>query len=623
MMQILSTGSWAMAILMAASLMTACSNEDDKSSSKPEVVVQATASSSTLDNRFPGIRTIPDMGCPEDYVGTTGLIISPPEEIDIGDFDVFGGAEAQADIAATLPFKIHLKGRLENYTDDYYFAVREGFIYFKPNLEVSGQDATWRKLKLPRCLQGRVSEISSDGYVLLALNQQRAIYTLNYSSHDYGVNPWTRRWGPFFWTDLGGFIYKDVRDWAASELDAGADEYFIDGGGRKQTPAGILTVYLLRGDQRRITYLDPWLPMDESREVCGPERGTVSIAGLAGSGSTVMVVTHEGDIYTRLYEFDVSGANTFLLDYSWKDQDGVESPLIQLPAPGWIKHPRVPGLITDRLSLRKISPGTEHRVMRIEGVDGSGNRGYWEKDISESSVTDWHFIATDEVLQGEFLPRVGQRFEPEDYSFHGIIDGYPATVVGFNPYCSPTILRIDFPEQPLELVLHSSDALRQERRARGLDLYPRHYRGAVEVPKALYDNTEKLPAVQRSFLKRYFSQSRFIEGPLQATSGDLNILAKCWRFTRDIDIWKEPLTQLPVPDVGSIAAEVLAAQEQGRAIPICPGIQLMICSSVNSFFIPNLFRSLWGWTLKRCTAQIREDVGPEGESRCRILKCND
>ncbi|WP_348672292.1 hypothetical protein [uncultured Abyssibacter sp.] len=565
------------AVLTAALIaLASCADEGTPASDTPPVQTPDETppeSASTVESRFPGVRTLPDITCPEDYVGTTGLVQSPPEQLDIGDYDVFGGELAPEDIAASLPRRIYLKGQTENYTRDYYFAIREGNIYFKPNLELTGVDEPWKILKLPRCLEGEVSEISADGYVLLALNANRDIYTLDYNRRDYGINPWTRRWGPFFWTDLGGYIPDDVHDWAASELHSGVDEYFIDGGGRPQKPWGILTVYLLRGDGRHITYLDPWLPMDESREVCGPERGTVSIAGLAGSGSTVMVITNDGEIYTRLYEFDISGANTFLLDYSWQDQDDVDDPLIQLPAPGWIHHPRVPGSVTDRLSLRKLSPGTEHRVMRIEGTDANGQTGYWEKDLADLGNEVWRFTITGEDLLGRSLPlETNPIYPPEDFRYEGMIDGMRATVDSFNPYCSPTTLRIEFAGQPLELVLHSSDGLRQERRARGLDLYPRYYRGAVEIPVDVFDNMDALPTEQQDFLRRHFGEQRFLEGPLLATRTSLQILQACWNLSRPLDDLGSVITQPPVPDAGSLIAEIFAEQEQGRTPPLCLGL---------------------------------------------------
>jgi hypothetical protein len=364
---------------------------------------------------------------------------------------------------------------------------------------------------------------------------------------------------------MGEAIPADAHDWAASHTSgSGGDTHYIDSAGHEQAIYGILTIYALRGDGLRITYMDPWLPSDESREVCGPERGTVPMAGLSGSGSTVMVVGRNGRIYTRLYEFDVSGANTVFFDYSWQDQDGVAAPLMQLPAPDWIAHSAIPGRFTNRLSLRKLPPDTRHRIMRVEGWDGSGHTGYWQKDLAE---TRWKFVRTNEPIQGsEILRQDAAHYLPEDSRYSGSIDGHAAEVLDFNPYCSPATLRIQIGGKPLDLVLHSTDGLRQERRARGLDSNPHIYRSAVEVPKAIWNHLAQQPAAVRSFIATHFGDKRFLTGPLAATPGKLQISQPCWTLTRQSDV-----VDLPVgfPDPGIIAAEALAEQEEGRAPAVC------------------------------------------------------
>lgn len=528
----------------------------------------ATRAVPTLDSRFPGIRTVPEVLCPEDYLGTTGLLV--PQPFDAEHYSVVeGGPQASDEIARALPQDVHLRGTQQSFDGHYVYAIHDGRIYLKANREVTGIDEPWRQLVIPRCLDGQVSEISADGTVLLALNAQRQIYTLDYANGALGAGGWTRRWGPFFWTDFGAHIFDDVRDWAASHF-TGSDEYFLDGAGRQQTPAGILNVYLLRGDGLRITYLDPWLPADESREVCGPQRGTVVMAGLSGSGSTAMVMGADGEIYTRLYEFDVSGGNAVFLDYSWQDQDGVEQPKIQLPAPDWIHHPRVPGTVTDRISLRKLPPGSEHRLMRVEGRDAAGNTGYWEKDTAQMQSSDWRFVATHEPLQGRVLPLPGpQRAAPEDFEYAGTIDGHDAQVLNFNAYCSPATLRVDVGGTPLDLEMHATDGLRQERRARGLDLYPRYYRAAVIVPQALWQSREQQPAAVRDFIAAHFGERRALETELYATVNELRLAQPCWVLRRDAGLGLGTLTQAPMPDPGTLLAIVLAQQEDGRTPTAC------------------------------------------------------
>lgn len=523
----------------------------------------------TLDSRVPGIRSLPDPACPEDYAGTSGLLT--PTLFDPAQYGALdGGDPAAPEVAARLPRTVHLRGRSASFDGGHYYAVDDGRIYVKANRETTGIDEPWRAVRLPRCLDGQVREISADGTVLLALDGTRQIYTLDHVNGAPGAGAWTRRWGPFFWTDLGGRVFDDVRDWATTHFTGTDDEYFVDGGGKRQAPAGILNVFLLRGDGLRITYLDPWLPMDESREVCGPERGTTVLAGLSGSGSTAMVVSAAGDIYTRLYEFDVSGANAVFLDYSWQDQTGVAQPKVQLPPPDWVQHARIPGRITDRISLRKLPPGTEHRLMRVEGQDDSGRSGYWEKDLPDR---DWRFVATGDALLGRPLPLAGpRRGSAEDYRYTGTLDGHPAELLDFNPYCSPATLRVDVGGEPVDLELHSTDGLRQERRARGIDLYPRYYRAAVKVPEAIWQSRGERPAAVQAFLATRFGGQPVLETELYATLGQVRIAQPCWTLSRDPGDPLAALTQPPMADPGTLLAILLAQQEDGRQPALCPPV---------------------------------------------------
>lgn len=551
--------------LLLLALLSAC---DSRSPAPNPTDTPVGREFTTGTSTVPGLRSLPDLACPEDYAGTTGLLT--PTLLDPAQYSaVEGGAEAPPEVAARLPRTVHLRGARQSYDGTYWYAVDEGRIYLRANRETTGIDEPWRILVLPRCLDGQVREISADGTVLLALDAKRQIYTLDYANGAIGAGGWTRRWGPFFWTDLGGHVFDDVRDWATTHF-TGTDGYFVDGGGREQAPAGILNVFLLRGDGLRITYLDPWLPMDESREVCGPERGTVLMAGLSGSGSTAMVVSAEGEIYTRLYEFDVSGGNAVFLDYSWQDQSGEAAPKIQLPPPDWVHHPRVPGRITDRLSLRKLPPGSEHRLMRVEGLDAAGQTGYWEKDLAQGDARDWRFVATGEPLQGRLLPLAGPtRGTEENFAYAGLIDGQPAQVTDFNPYCSPATLRVTVAGEPLDLELHSTDGLRQERRARGLDLFPRYYRAAVKVPEALWQSRSQRSAAVQAFLDAHFGDRPVLETELYATLGQLRLAQPCWTLSRDLGDPLAALTQPPMADPGTLLAILLAQQEDGRQPALC------------------------------------------------------
>ena len=81
-------------------------------------------------------------------------------------------------------------------------------------------------------------------------------------------------------------------------------------------------IWGLRAGGQRLTFWDPWLALDESYEMCGPHRGRFRAVNLSASGSFVFVVGRHGDLFTRLYDFDISGHDPVFFKYSYEDQRG-------------------------------------------------------------------------------------------------------------------------------------------------------------------------------------------------------------------------------------------------------------------------------------------------------------
>lgn len=505
-------------------------------------------------------RTVPDPVCATSYAGTSG-VIGMPGDPGFGTA-AEGGEVAPPQVASQLPASIAFRSNTETFNKTYWFAVHNGRIYARRS---DGLDV-WRSIALPACLDGNVSQISADGDTLVATDANRWLYTVSLGVPSPNAMGWTRRWGPFFWTDLGMQLPADVVEWATSDLSAGEDGTFTDRAGYQHEPFGILNLYLRRGDGRTITTLDPWLPSDESREVCTPNQSTTAIAGMNGAGSHVVIIDRAGRVSTRLYEFDVAGANSVFYDYSWEDQTGVASPRVQLPAPDWVEQPPVPGAVTNRIAMSKIYTMPTGRLIRVEGRDAGDNTGYWEKSLTEAA---WRFVQTNEPVRGQALPLADVDLSPDDRDYAGTVNGWGAEVLGFNPYCSPATLRFRPPgTDPLDLVLHSLDGLRQERRGRGLDGDARGYRSAVQIPQVTWEQRALLRADVRAFVEQWFSDTnRFVEGPLTATRTTIKIGLPCWTFTR-ADVADDPVASA-TRDMGALFAGLTSAQEEGRAPSAC------------------------------------------------------
>ncbi len=484
----------------------------------------------------PALGTPPsDPVCVVSGIGTTGLLLvggalPTPDEL-AGQAGGFG-PPAPPEVAASLPERVVFRTRRETFGEFHAFALRDGNIYVRRAEEGRSPAGTgWHQLELPACLAGKVRAISADHHLLLALGDEGQIYSHDMPDGDISPERWTWRWGPYFWTGSGMRMPVDVRQWATSEFTSA--ESFTDMSGRSQHPIGVATVYLLRGNGR-ITYIDPWLPNDESRAVCTPRRNTTPLAGLSGSGSTVFAVSRRGELFTRLYDFDSSGANTFLGTYSWEQGRPPDDRRWQLPAPGWIRHRRPPGLVTDRVSISKSGPDASDRVLRIAGRKRAGGRsGYWEKSIGARGRQAWRFVSIGGPLAGKRLHSRAFRpvTEPDDRRYSGSVAEAPAVVPDFNPECSPARLRVHVaPGRRLDLILHSSDALRQEPRGPGLDDSPREYNGAIEIPLRTFRRLDEADPRVRAWVEEHLD-GRFTTAPLAVTETRMRFLAQCWELT--------------------------------------------------------------------------------------------
>jgi hypothetical protein len=501
--------------------------------------------------------------------GTTGLLVvggaAPSPNQVAGERGGFG-APASPRVARTLPDVVTFKTNRETFSNEYAFALRSGRIYVRPAEVGRGtRGEPWRTLEVPSCLDGTVTAISADHRFLIALGPGRQVYSHDMPGGDLSAERWTWRWGPYFWTGSGMSMFRDVRRWATSELTSA--ETFTDTSGRKQHPIGVGTVYLLRGeDPRRITYLDPWLPQDESREVCGPQRGTLHIANLSASGSTVFVVGRGGELFTRLYDFDVSGANTVFGDYSWERGRPASDTRWQLPGPRWVRHSPPPGRVTDRISIAKTGPDASDRLLRVEGHDLRGRRVVWQKRIGESR---WRVAARGGATRGRLLPLTGrvEHVDPPQPRFVGSVAGARAVVPAFHPECSPSAVRVRVAEGLwLRLVLHSSDGMRQQTRERGLNDVPREYNGAVEVPAEVWRTLDTRPRLRR-WVQDHLD-GRFTTAPLAVTRTRLRFLAQCWELTRNGRDARPDQPAVP-PDLGAVVGRLTEMHKDGRTPSVC------------------------------------------------------
>jgi hypothetical protein len=390
-----------------------------------------------------------------------------------------------------LPAHVYLRTQTETFNRKYEFATRGGEIYGRPRNSVD----PWRELPLPLCFDGRVGSISLDDDEMIALDDARRVYTMDNALKDPASFNWTSRWGTPLWAGPGYALPGGSIAWAWSVISPLEDKAWTDPAGNHMAIGSgkVSHIWTLREGGQRLTFNDPWLPLDESYEMCGPRRGRFRAVNLSASGSEIFVIGAHGDLFTRLYDFDLSGHDAFFFTYSYDDQRGKgDSAPIQLPAAPWKMQPKVPGKITSAISVEKTGIDAVHRILRVEG-EQDGKTGYWERDIAQPPSAGWAFHATGAPLSRKLLDNpphdtstIGLG-KAEDYAYEMKTKKMTAELLDFNPYCSPAQLRITENGKTRMAKLHVVDALRQDVRARGLDDNPRDYYGAIEDPPGKFE----------------------------------------------------------------------------------------------------------------------------------------
>ena len=416
--------------------------------------------------------------------------------------------------AGLLPDRVDLRTATETFNRRYEFATRDGQIYGR----VRGDNGRWRQMPLPLCFAGQVDSIALDDDELIALDKSRRIYTMDNALKDASLFNWTNRWGTPFWAGPGFALPDSLVAWAWSVNSLVEDQTWTDPAGNRTAvgDAKVSHIWGLRTGGQRLTFWDPWLPLDDSYEMCGPERGRFRALNLSASGSFVFLIGEHGDLFARIYDFDLSGHDQLLFKYSYEDQRGKgDGAPIQLPAAPWVEQPKIPGAITSAISIHKLGTGSIHRILRVEGESG-GQTGYWERDTAAPTAEGWKFHPTGRPLTRPFVdnPRrdtseVG--LGPGEDARWRTADG-SAELLDYNVYCSPARLIVRDAGQVRELRLHHLDGVRQQPRARGLDADPRYQFGAIEEPGG-----------------------KFSPATVYATRDEVFVEERAWRFRRVAD----------------------------------------------------------------------------------------
>ncbi|MGE4428050.1 MAG: hypothetical protein AB7G37_16490 [Solirubrobacteraceae bacterium] len=483
-----------------------------------------------------------------------------------------GGRTPAGDATARLPRRIHIDGGTQAISHGYDYALLDGGLYSRTRKRGARPAGAWERAVLPACIEGRLTSISNDDELLIAVDRDRRVWWTRGADRGPAAHDWSRRWGPILWNGDGVHLPSDTIAWSTSSTDS--LQRFVDGSGTLRHTAGAATLYQLRAGGQRITYDDPWLPSDASYEVCGPEQGRFRAVGLAAAGATIMVIGHHGEIYTRTFDFDLSGANTLLMKYSYTDQRGVAGNTMQLPRPEWRRQPSIDRTLTSRVGVLVTGSDESDRLLRVEGVNRAGRHGVWQKNVDADR---WRWVGTDEPLRGAIVSddrTPGRLGDADTHRYRATVGGVHIEVPEFSAACSPVTMRLRSEGRTVDLRLHLVDAIRQAVRGPGIDATPRAYLGQIEVPAGVLAGRDALPAALRAVIDGPLGGRRFTDAPTMVTDRVLRLGNQCWSLTPDGGppsprILEELVDQALEP--GTIV-NLITGQQDHRAplpVPLC------------------------------------------------------
>ena len=431
---------------------------------------------------------VPDIELPTGLVGPEGRRASPYTTAD------------------QLPDVVRIKTFYQGYNNFNYFALVDGKLYGKERvfaapgqIEVvteGGWDLFEGGLPHREKSDGKTTNLrgwdeteylirmTADDDEVVVIGENNRVYWKRIGETPRFDNLWYDEWG---FPIRGAFEMPqhglDALAWDIGRRRIGSTGYFTDPAGDPHVSGfGITTMYLLSTDQHTIWLADTGLPPRLSHRMCGPERSTVKAVNLSASASTIMLIDHAGQVWTRLADFDTTGSTPgHTYNYDDEPLDGMDpfdvrtiDTNMQLPPEPWNKQPLIfPGGRPDRahlsqeISIHQNGLGNDTRELRILGTDPDGELGYYRKQLLDEA---WEFIpATFSLadiawLEDESVDNpVTQYGEGWDVDLDGLmrVGGveYPVHIEDWNPVCTPAQATVELPGgKELSFGLHSVDA---------------------------------------------------------------------------------------------------------------------------------------------------------------------
>ncbi len=307
-----------------------------------------------------------------------------------------------------LPDKIYIKTLTQTFCKGFEFCLVDGRIYSKTE-----EDDNWelflgkglpfsksKKFESPK----RIVEIAADDDCFFAFDSDGKMY------HCYLRK--TTAETPMQWINVFGWpdkvqleqndLVKNKRSWGMAVRRQEILWYEdIFQNQHHYGTMGLETLYFLSENGQEIHFTDSGLPSDFSHSILLPERGSFIAKNISTSGSTIFLINEQGDMFTRLIDFDTVGSDPMFFKYTYNNEKQKylgsdyrsNFTLWGLPNEPWKKHPKIPltgkAKITSAITIFQNGKGNFAREMRVAGISPEGKIGFYKKQLNDKS---WAFV---------------------------------------------------------------------------------------------------------------------------------------------------------------------------------------------------------------------------------------
>ena len=419
-----------------------------------------------------------------------------------------------------LPANVYLKNSQQGIFYEYYYGLKDGKIWIKPNESTTGIKGEWELFNGTGVPSGKdvpsfrhddkIVEFSTDGTMIVAVSNTGRFYLWQPTLQENTT--WAEEIGAPFTDALylpknktWSFAFSVLRaPWKRLTPMHDIVTYWEDIDGNKTQFGLTATIYVVAPDGQKIYFTDTGLPATFNRAFTSPERGAFIIENMSAAASTIFVINETGKMYTRMYDAEIEGggpALKFTYQRGKRTKDSEIVPIMEamrsLPLPDWREQEPIREALDDRMKQAAITrnitilqtgEGNAARELRVQGRNSAGQYGYYFKKIFDPS---WNFKITNEPFGNEIVIKNYLKEAPQgrklDKTYAGSLEqifapSLQVELVDFYYFSSPATLRARVKGKQFDMKFHTVDQWGMNAQEKG---YPELVGNPAGEPKLL------------------------------------------------------------------------------------------------------------------------------------------